>query len=48
MEGGYFQPLMKPGLGVEIDEEQVVARSQGCADWRNPLWRHPDGSVAEW
>lgn len=48
MEGGYFQPLMKPGLGVEIDEEQVVARSQGCADWRNPLWRHADGSVAEW
>lgn len=48
MEGGYFLPLMKPGLGVEIDEEQVIARSQNNVDWRNPLWRHDDGSVAEW
>ncbi|KMJ45676.1 galactonate dehydratase [Xenorhabdus khoisanae] len=48
MTGGYFHPLMKPGLGVEIDEEQVIRRSQSAIDWRNPLWRYADGSVAEW
>jgi galactonate dehydratase len=45
---GYFKPLPKPGLGVVVDEERVIAASQGALDWRNPVWRHPDGSVAEW
>jgi galactonate dehydratase len=45
---GYFAPLPKPGLGVIVDEERVIAASAGVTDWRNPLWRHPDGSVAEW
>ena len=48
MEGGFFKPLMKPGLGVEIDEARVIELSQNAPDWRNPLWRHEDGSVAEW
>jgi galactonate dehydratase len=26
----------------------VIERSKQAADWRNPLWRHRDGSVAEW
>ncbi|MBJ3688633.1 galactonate dehydratase, partial [Salmonella enterica subsp. enterica serovar Corvallis] len=21
---------------------------KSAPDWRNPLWRHADGSVAEW
>ncbi|GGC09565.1 D-galactonate dehydratase [Pseudoduganella buxea] len=45
---GYFAPLPKPGLGVVVDEERIVAASMNVTDWRNPLWRHPDGSVAEW
>ncbi|UGQ49153.1 galactonate dehydratase [Massilia endophytica] len=45
---GYFAPLMKPGLGVEINEEAVIEASRSVQDWRNPLWRHADGSVAEW
>lgn len=28
MEGGFFKPLTKPGLGVEIDEEKVIALSK--------------------
>ncbi|HEY1393492.1 MAG TPA: galactonate dehydratase [Methylibium sp.] len=48
LESGYIKPLPKPGLGVEIDEERVVAASAQAADWRNPVWRHADGSVAEW
>ena len=48
IEGGYIGAPPKPGLGVEIDEERVIAASLVAPDWRNPVWRHPDGSVAEW
>ena len=45
---GSIAALPKPGLGVEIDEERVIHASQHPPDWRNPVWRHRDGSVAEW
>jgi galactonate dehydratase len=45
---GFFAPLSRPGLGVEIDEARLIEASRGAVDWRNPLWRHVDGSVAEW
>ncbi|MFB9291562.1 galactonate dehydratase [Pseudoduganella plicata] len=48
IQDGYFAPLPKPGLGVIVDEERLIAASKAVTDWRNPLWRHPDGSVAEW
>ena len=28
MEGGFFKPLMKPGLGVDIDEAKVIELSK--------------------
>jgi galactonate dehydratase len=37
-----------PGLGIEVNEEYVVARAAEGHRWRNPVWRHRDGSVAEW
>lgn len=48
LERGSLKPFARPGLGVEIDEALVIERSRAAADWRNPLWRHGDGSVAEW
>jgi galactonate dehydratase len=45
---GYMLPPTKPGLGVEINEALVEERSQTAPDWRNPVWRHADGAVAEW
>ncbi|NYE61518.1 galactonate dehydratase [Duganella sp. 1224] len=45
---GYCKPLPKPGLGVEVDEARVIEASKNAPDWRNPVWRHEDGSVAEW
>lgn len=45
---GYMQPLRKPGLGVDINIEAVEqAAAEGC-DWKNPIWRHEDGTIAEW
>ena len=36
-----------PGLGIEVDEEAVRART---AERRfpDPNWRNPDGTLAEW
>ncbi|MCD1126716.1 galactonate dehydratase [Jinshanibacter sp. LJY008] len=48
MEDGHFYPPTKPGLGVEVNEELVIERSKHAPDWRNPVWRYPDGAVAEW
>ena len=45
---GYMLPPKKPGLGVEVNEAMVIERSRNAPDWRNPVWRHQDGSVAEW
>ena len=37
-----------PGLGIEVNEERVIEAARIGHNWRNPLWRHADGSVAEW
>ena len=46
-EDGYVSLPDAPGLGVEPDEETLSDRT-GHDDWHNPVWRHDDGSVAEW
>ena len=48
IDAGYIHALPRPGLGVEVDEERVLHASRNPPDWHNPVWRHPDGSVAEW
>lgn len=37
-----------PGLGVEINKALLLERSGDRNNWKPPLWRHKDGSVAEW
>ena len=37
-----------PGLGVEVNEEFVARMAATGHRWRNPVWRHVDGSFAEW
>ena len=48
VKAGHVRPSDKPGLGVMSDEARVAAASRDAPDWHNPIWRHPDGSVAEW
>jgi galactonate dehydratase len=48
LKDGSIAPLPLPGLGVDVDKDFVVAQSKIPHDWKNPLWRHEDGSVAEW
>jgi galactonate dehydratase len=37
-----------PGLGVSIDEKAVRRAAETGHSWRSPVWRHSDGSFAEW
>lgn len=37
-----------PGLGIEVNEDYVRERAVEGHRWRNPVWRHRDGSFAEW
>jgi len=37
-----------PGLGVEVNEAYVRERAKEGHRWRAPVWRHKDGSIAEW
>ncbi|AEY85522.1 mandelate racemase/muconate lactonizing enzyme family [Streptomyces hygroscopicus subsp. jinggangensis 5008] len=45
---GYAHRTATPGLGVTIDESAVRAADRAGHAWRNPVWRHGDGSFAEW
>lgn len=45
---GYVNIPDKPGLGVDINEDHVRKMAEVGHNWRNPVWRHQDGSVAEW
>lgn len=45
---GYVKIPEGPGLGIEINEEHVRAMAKIGHDWKNPVWRHQDGSIAEW
>ncbi|HBX79766.1 MAG: galactonate dehydratase [Propionibacteriaceae bacterium] len=45
---GYLTIPQGPGLGVEVNLDVVKERAAQGHDWRAPIWRHADGSVAEW
>lgn len=45
---GAIAALPGPGLGVVIDEDRLIEACKTPPRWRNPVWRHADGSVAEW
>jgi galactonate dehydratase len=37
-----------PGLGIEVEESRVREAARDGHRWRNPVWRHGDGTLAEW
>ncbi|MFI7129378.1 galactonate dehydratase [Nonomuraea sp. NPDC050153] len=45
---GHVERLTAPGLGIEVDDQAVRAAGRKGHAWRSPIWRHPDGSYAEW
>ena len=45
---GYALPPTLPGLGIQLDEQAIRQADRPGEPWQTPLWRHPDGSHAEW
>ncbi|GAB2965576.1 galactonate dehydratase [Streptomyces pseudoechinosporeus] len=45
---GHVTLPLGPGLGIEIDEKAVRRAATEGHRWRNEIWRHGDGSFAEW
>lgn len=47
-QNGFVKIPDGPGLGIEINEDYVNQMAEESHNWRNPVWRHQDGSIAEW
>ncbi|RUR03503.1 galactonate dehydratase [Labedella endophytica] len=47
VDGSVERPAA-PGLGIEVDEDEVRRAAKIGHDWQSPRWHHPDGSLAEW
>ncbi len=48
LRNGFVERLTGPGLGIEVDEQAVRTAAATGHRWRSPIWRHADGSLAEW
>jgi galactonate dehydratase len=47
-EDGYCKIPSGAGLGIEVNEDHVRKMALQGHNWKNPVWRHKDGSIAEW
>lgn len=47
-ENGFAKLPSIPGIGAKINKELVLEESKHPHNWKNPVWRHEDGSIAEW
>ena len=45
---GFVELPRLAGLGVEVNKELVLEENKTPHNWKNPVWHHADGSVAEW
>ena len=45
---GFVDLPKLPGLGVQVNKELVLEENKTPHNWKNPVWHHADGSVAEW
>ena len=45
---GFTDILTRPGLGIDVNEELVEEMTKKGHNWKNPVWRNYDGTIAEW
>nr|WP_242968920.1 enolase C-terminal domain-like protein [Marasmitruncus massiliensis] len=45
---GFINLPCLPGLGVDVNKELVLEENKTPHTWKSPVWRHKDGSIAEW
>lgn len=47
-QDGFISLPKVPGLGVKVNKALVMEEDKTPHHWKNPVWRHADGSIAEW
>ena len=47
-KGGFVDMPKGAGLGIDVNKELIIEENKTPHSWKNPVWRHADGSVAEW
>mgnify|MGYP000961837117 CR=1 FL=1 len=47
-QDGYVTLPAAPGLGLDINKDLILEENLTPHHWTNPVWRHKDGSIAEW
>ena len=45
---GFINIPKGPGLGIEVNEDVVIEANKKGHNWKNPIWRNFDGTIAEW
>ena len=45
---GFIDIPNGPGLGIEINKDKIIEAEKIGHDWKNPIWRNYDGTIAEW
>ncbi|MGH8877101.1 MAG: galactonate dehydratase [Stackebrandtia sp.] len=45
---GHVERPKGPGLGLKLDEDAIRRADERGHNWHSPIWRHADGSFAEW
>lgn len=45
---GFVELPKRPGIGVDVDRQLVLEENNTPHNWKNPVWHHADGSIAEW
>ena len=48
LKDGFLKIPRGPGLGIRVNEDFVRKQAEIGHRWRAPVWRHEDGSIAEW
>jgi len=46
-KNGYVNIPNRRGLGIEINEEKVKEAAKEGHNYKNPVWRNHDGTIAE-
>ena len=47
-KNGFVDMPKGAGLGIDVNKELIIEENKTPHSWKNPVWRHSDGSVAEW
>ncbi|MDR3243679.1 MAG: galactonate dehydratase [Elusimicrobiota bacterium] len=45
---GFIKIPTGAGLGISVNKEKVIEAAKAGHNWKNPIWKNYDGTIAEW